>query len=117
MVTFIHSSTIVSRVESEKKTTTNSKMNFFVTAVLLAVSIGQLMARPGHTAEEMKMIEQLVMTCMAKEGANEGDLAKMMEFELPTTKAGQCLNACMMEMSGIVSGGGELVHFRPASGN
>lgn len=70
--------------------------------VVLAISVDQLMARP-HTAEEMEMLQQLVTNCMAKEGASQADLAEMMEFELPSTKAGQCLNTCLMESTGIVS--------------
>lgn len=59
------------------------------------------MARPQST-DELKIMEKIVMDCMAKEGASETDLAEMMGYKLPSTRSGQCLNACIMESIGIV---------------
>lgn len=77
-------------------------MKFLVTLLLITVSVGQLLARRPFTAEGEKMFKERVMSCVAKEGATESDVATMMAYHAPTTKTGQCLQACMMEMSGVV---------------
>lgn len=50
----------------------------------------------------MKMMELIIMDCMAKEGGSEADLVDIMAFVLPSTRAGICLNTCLMESTGVV---------------
>lgn len=42
------------------------------------------------------------MDCASKEGASEADILELISFEVPTTRSGQCLNACVMETVGLV---------------
>lgn len=78
-------------------------MHYLTVPVILMTTLicSSVMAHPQST-DEMKIMEGIVMNCMAKEGASEADLAEMMGFKLPSTKTGQCLNACIMETFGIV---------------
>lgn len=42
---------------------------------------------------------------MTAEGATEEDMYEMMAMEVPSTAAGMCLNACVMEKTGITVDG------------
>lgn len=48
------------------------------------------------------MAAELIGKCKAAEGASDSDIDEMMAHQPPTTRAGQCLNACAMEHLGLV---------------
>lgn len=52
---------------------------------------------------DMSSFELLASACAEQEGVSEGDLEALLSLQLPTTKLGKCLNACMGENAGIVS--------------
>lgn len=54
------------------------------------------------TPEQDKMFEQLLSKCSAKEEASSDDVARLINRDLPTTPAGNCLQACIMENVGLV---------------
>lgn len=49
------------------------------------------------------MFETLVKTCATKESASDSDIGELLKRDIPTTRNGQCLNACILESTGIVS--------------
>lgn len=53
----------------------------------------------------MQQIQALVGACMTAEAATEADVHEMMAMEVPSTAAGMCLNACVMEKTGITVDG------------
>lgn len=53
-------------------------------------------------AEQQKLFEQLVKKCASKEEATSDDVTVMINREMPTTRAAQCLHACLMETVGLV---------------
>ena len=53
--------------------------------------------------ERAAMEKQLVTDCKGKEGASDDDEKLLFERELPSTKEGKCLHACIMEAIGLVS--------------
>lgn len=57
----------------------------------------------AHSEEQQKLFEQLVNKCASKEKATSEDVAVMINREMPTTRAGQCLHACLMETIGLVN--------------
>lgn len=78
-------------------------MHYPIVPVILMTTLisSAVIARPQNT-DEMKIMETIVMNCMANEGASEADLAEIMDLKLPSTKSGQCFNACIMEAVGVV---------------
>lgn len=55
------------------------------------------------TPEEGKaMFLEILNNCKTAEGASEDDAMGIMLHGIPTTKEGKCLNACVMEKTGIV---------------
>lgn len=78
-------------------------MHYLTVPVIVMTTLicSTVMARPKGT-DELKIMEAIVMNCMGNEGASESDLAELMGYNLPSTKSGQCLNACMMESLGVV---------------
>lgn len=56
--------------------------------------------------EERKSMEQaLVADCKTKEGASDADAADVLAREVQTTPTGKCLNACVLETTGMVQNG------------
>lgn len=55
------------------------------------------------TPEQRKKIEnQLIADCGKKEEVSEADVAAIMDRQLPSTRAGKCMHACMLETLGLV---------------
>lgn len=48
------------------------------------------------------MIAELIGKCQSAEGASDSDVAEAMAHKPPSTRAGQCFNACVMESLGLV---------------
>lgn len=48
-------------------------------------------------------MDKEILQCKEKEGASDKDLKELINDVLPTTKEGKCLNACVMELVGIVN--------------
>lgn len=48
------------------------------------------------------MHDGLINPCIEKEGASANDVNEAKVHSVPTTKAGKCLRACVLESSGIV---------------
>lgn len=48
------------------------------------------------------MFADIIGKCKAKEGATDNDVQEAIAHAPPTTRTGQCFNACMMETLGIV---------------
>lgn len=55
------------------------------------------------------MATQLANACKDKEGASDADVATFMARDPPTTQAGKCMCACVMETIGVVSVGELLI--------
>lgn len=55
--------------------------------------------------------ELIASKCAVQEGASESDLNALLAFEMPTTKLGKCMNACIGEKTGIVSKATEMNNF------
>lgn len=55
------------------------------------------------TNAESAPYDILATECAAHEGATDADIKSVLAMELPTTKGGKCLNACIGETTGIVS--------------
>lgn len=55
------------------------------------------------TRAEINAYDMLVSDCAAQEGATDAEIKAALAMELPTTKPGKCLNACIGEKTGIVS--------------
>lgn len=51
----------------------------------------------------MNPYDLLAADCATQEGATDADINAALAMELPTTKGGKCLNACIGEKTGIVS--------------
>lgn len=47
--------------------------------------------------------EILTSECAAQESASDNDIKAALAFEMPTTKSGKCLEACIGEKTGVVS--------------
>lgn len=55
------------------------------------------------SAEDKKaMKEKLTAECTGKEGATETDIEPMRTHDVPTTPAGKCFLACVLESLGLV---------------
>lgn len=48
------------------------------------------------------MVADVMGKCKAQEGPSDSDIQEVIAHAPPTTRAGQCFNACMMESFGIV---------------
>lgn len=48
------------------------------------------------------MYKDLVTNCKAQEGASDADVQEMASHQLPSTRPGQCFNACVLENIGFV---------------
>ncbi len=48
------------------------------------------------------MYKDLVQNCKAQEGASDSDIQEIASHKLPSTRPGQCLNACVLENVGMV---------------
>lgn len=58
------------------------------------------------TAEERKaMGASLMAECKAKESGTDADVNALLDHQIPTTKSGKCLAACLGETTGIVKDG------------
>lgn len=56
------------------------------------------------SADEKKALkEKLGADCQAKEGASDDEMARLHKHEMPATKEGKCVIACVFETIGIVS--------------
>lgn len=53
-------------------------------------------------AQRKKLEDRLIADCGAKEEVAESDVAAVMERQLPSTRAGKCMHACMIETLGLV---------------
>lgn len=53
--------------------------------------------------ESMEDFMKLAENCVAQEGAEDEDLQLLLTREIPTSKAGACILACLFETLGIVS--------------
>lgn len=49
------------------------------------------------------MFLDILTKCKGAEGASEDDALGIMTHSIPSTRSGGCLNACVMEITGIVS--------------
>lgn len=49
------------------------------------------------------MFLDILTNCKGSVGASEDDALGIMTHSIPSTKAGSCLNTCVMEKTGIVS--------------
>lgn len=49
------------------------------------------------------MFLDILTNCKGSTGASEDDALGIMTHAIPSTKAGSCLNTCVMEKTGIVS--------------
>lgn len=58
-------------------------------------------------AEAKEMLKGMAAECKEKEGATDADMDGMIAKEIPTSKTGKCLNACMMDQFGVVGFRGE----------
>lgn len=57
----------------------------------------------SQTVDELKMMQAVVVGCIASEGATDEDAANVFEMLVPQARTAMCLNACIMEKTGIVS--------------
>lgn len=48
------------------------------------------------------MFKDLLANCKAQEGASDSDIQELIVHQPPSTRAGQCLNACVLENVGFV---------------
>lgn len=71
-------------------------MKFLIT-VIIATAIALTNADP------LDPYETLAAECAAHEGATDDDIKQALALEMPSTKAGKCLNACIGETTGVVS--------------
>lgn len=53
---------------------------------------------------EIGPYDLLAAECAAQEGASDDDIKAALAMEMPTSRLGKCLNACIGEKTGIVSG-------------
>lgn len=49
------------------------------------------------------MFLNVLNNCQTQESASAEDAMELMSHSIPSTKAGQCLNICVMDATGIVS--------------
>ncbi|XP_037038586.1 general odorant-binding protein 28a-like [Bradysia coprophila] len=79
-------------------------MSFVIKIVLLACVLAAA-AKPLTREEEEAMIAELIGKCKSAEGASDSDVQEAMAHIPPTTRPGQCFNACIMESLGLMVGG------------
>lgn len=48
---------------------------------------------------------KMAKTCQEQEKSTEADFKQMMQHELPTSRTGKCMHACMMESIGLIADG------------
>lgn len=48
------------------------------------------------------MFAELIGKCKGAEGASDSDVQEVVAHQPPSTRAGQCFNACIMESLGLV---------------
>lgn len=53
-------------------------------------------------SDKEDMIKSLAESCIEKVKPSEDDIKRMVKMDLPTTKEGKCLSACLMEQFQIV---------------
>lgn len=55
-----------------------------------------------NKTEAQDMFRDMSQDCKSNEGASGDDVEEMVTGNLPSTKPGQCLMACMLDQFGIV---------------
>lgn len=52
--------------------------------------------------ERIASFKRIANECVTNEGATDDDLIEIMERKSPSTRAGQCVHACLGEAIGVV---------------
>lgn len=55
-----------------------------------------------HNSEQARKAEEKIRKCEKQEQATEADMKEFFEQKKPSTRAGKCLHACLMESIGLV---------------
>lgn len=77
-------------------------MKLFVVVLLVASLAIFCYSEELSKEENLKKYEALAKTCQENEKASDADVKEALDHELPSTDAGKCLRACVMESVGVV---------------